>query len=998
MRTFRLLLLALLSVHPCLGNGQTLAANPYPEWSHTGAMHILTTPEGANLPASASVEGFPLLVRLHQDFFDFNQAKPKGEDIRFSSATGQPLPYQIEQWGDGQACIWVRIPVIRGDSSQQIHLHWGKADAPGASDGAAVFNETNGYLSVWHMDGTVKDSVGTLDSKDTGTSSTTGVIGGARSFPGQAGIFCGDKITGYPAGSAPHSSEAWFRAKQPNARVLAWGNEHGQGKVVMHYRSPPHVKMECYFSGADVEGETRIPTDEWAHVIHTYQKGESRLYVNGVLAGKSITASAPLAIKNPARMWIGGWYHNYDFVGDIDEVRISSVTRSEEWIRLQFENQKPFQTLHGLVVRPGNDFSLSHQKLVVDEGSSTKVTAKADGARKIYWLLKNAGQEKVVATDRLSFTFAAGRVMADTSTTLICRAVYADAIQNREVPITIREKIPEPVFTLEAPERWDGRQTIEIIPRISNLAAMEAQGAGKLVYRWSVSGLAVTKETAPGKLVLKRGHNSGPMTVRVAIGNGGAKTEQATTIIVREPANDAWERRVPGKNEKPEDFQFIPRDDQNEGTLFHTGVLAGPADTVFARLYADGKLVDTVTQKPADDLSYSLALKLKAGMIRYKIEFGSKANGIETVSHTASDVVCGDAYLIDGQSNAEATDVGRDDPAFTSEWIRSYGSMGGNPEGARLKSWAKAVVRDRNGGKAQIGYWGMELARHLVDSPKMPICIINGAVGGSRIDQHQRDLVEPADVSTIYGRLLWRVQQARLTHGIRGVLWHQGENDQGADGPTGGYGFETYQQYFIDMAAGWKKDYPNLQHQHIFQIWPKSCSMGVKGSDNRLREVQRNLQNQFSNLSVMSTLGVKPPGGCHFPIAGYAEFARLIHPLLERHHYGKVFEMPVTPANLKGAAFTTSGQDEIVLEFDQPVRWDNTLIGQFQLDGKKGQVVSGVVSGKSLRLKLAGPSRAGLITYLDSAAWSQDHLLQGENGIAALTFCEVPIRTGQPSP
>ena len=87
-----------------------------------------------------------------------------------------------------------------------------------------------------------------------------------------------------------------------------------------------------------------------------------------------------------------------------------------------------------------------------------------------------------------------------------------------------------------------------------------------------------------------------------------------------------------------------------------------------------------------------------------------------------------------------------------------------------------------------------------------------------------------------------------------------------------------------------------------------------------------------------------------------------------------------------------------MLEFDQPVRWDNTLIGQFQLDGKKGQVVSGVVSGKSLRLKLAGPSRAGLITYLDSAAWSQDHLLPGENGIAALTFCEVPIRTGQPSP
>ena len=37
--------------------------------------------------------------------------------------------------------------------------------------------------------------------------------------------------------------------------------------------------------------------------------------------------------------------------------------------------------------------------------------------------------------------------------------------------------------------------------------------------------------------------------------------------------------------------------------------------------------------------------------------------------------------------------------------------------------------------------------------------------------------------------------------GIRGVLWHQGENDQGADGPTGRYGWETYQEYFVDMSA-----------------------------------------------------------------------------------------------------------------------------------------------------------------------------------------------------
>ena len=54
-----------------------------------------------------------------------------------------------------------------------------------------------------------------------------------------------------------------------------------------------------------------------------------------------------MAIKSPARLWIGGWYNNYDFVGDIDEVRISKVARSADWMRLQYENQKPLQTLTG---------------------------------------------------------------------------------------------------------------------------------------------------------------------------------------------------------------------------------------------------------------------------------------------------------------------------------------------------------------------------------------------------------------------------------------------------------------------------------------------------------------------------------------------------------------------------------------------------------------------------------------------------------------------------
>ena len=132
-----------------LAHGQPVPAAQYQGWEHSGSIYLLTTPDGANLPATAEVQDFPVLVRLDKDWFDFKQAKDDGSDLRFSSE-GKPLAFQIEQWdaAQGAASIWVRIPKIKGNDRQKIEMHWGKADAVGESNGKAVFNESNGYLSV----------------------------------------------------------------------------------------------------------------------------------------------------------------------------------------------------------------------------------------------------------------------------------------------------------------------------------------------------------------------------------------------------------------------------------------------------------------------------------------------------------------------------------------------------------------------------------------------------------------------------------------------------------------------------------------------------------------------------------------------------------------------------------------------------------------------------------------------------------------------------------
>ena len=974
------------------------AQRGYEDWKHSGSLWLLTTPDGADLPAGTQVEQFPVLIRLHRDWFDFRQAQAHGDDLRVTSADGEPLAFEVEDWDPeaGMATVWVRVPVITGNSRQELRLHWGNSAAKSAADGRQVFADSNGYLSVCHMSGPVQDAVGALTFKDTGTTAAVGMIGPARHFGNHQGVFGGEDITHFPTGSSPHSTEAWFRADAPNGRVLAWGNEHAQGKVVMHYMSPPHVKMECYFSGADVRGESSLPLGQWVQVVHTYEKGESRVYVNGVLDGTHQTDAAPLAIKSPARLFLGGWYHHYDYQGDLDEVRISRVVRSADWIRLQYENQKPHQTLVGPLVQPGNDFAVSESALNIHEGETQTLQATAGGAQKLLWILKRGGQETVVATDRFSFEFPAGRVRETERATLTLKAIYADAVKSRDIPITIQDTIPEPQFRLQAPASWNGRTPVEVVPEILNLAALRAQGADQLRMKWTVDGVAVSRALADGRLLLRRAQGSGDLKVTALIDNGGAPVRETISIAVQEPQqDDPWVPRPVSAEEQPADNQFFPReglarDGGRQGRLVYAGILAEPADRVFVRLFADDRLVATESAVPSAEGRYSITVPLQPGLIKYRTEFGRQTGNTETVLQTAGNLVCGDAFLIIGQSNAVATDFGKEDPLQPSDWVRTYGATAGDPNGARLKLWANAVARGP-GGKSEIGYWGMELGRRLVEREQVPICLINGAVGGTRIDQHQRNSDDPTDVNTIYGRLLWRVQQAKLTHGISAILWHQGENDQGADGPTGGYGYETYRQFFIDLAASWKDDYPNIRQYCVFQIWPKSCAMGIRGSDNRLREVQRNLPRWFSHLSVMSTLGIKPPGGCHFPAEGYGEFARLIEPVLARELYDREFDQPITPPNLQRASFGNAERSEVVLEFDMPVVWSERLVSQFHLDGGTGQVVGGSAEGKTLRLRLRGPTSSPWVTYLDSANWNPDNLLYGTNGLAALTFCEVPL-------
>ena len=478
----------------------TVTVSSYQSWTYSGSLFILTDASGANLPPSVSESNFPLLIRFNASNFPFAQAASDGSDIRFSTPAGIALPYEIEHWDSvsGNAAVWVKIPTIAGNARQEVVMFWGKAGVSSESNGPAVFSSTNSYCAVLHLNGNVLDATGSISPVNGGATSSTAVIGSTAMNLSTGDITTATDITNFPSGNNPAStSQIWLRARSITnwSMPLAWGNKDAYGwntwKMQIGFWGSPTV-LPSYLScrgPAVLAGTTNLEADQWYHLVYTKSGGTASLYINGVLNATN-TSGSNMSLNNPQALSLGMAGGD----ADVDEARISSVARSADWVKLEYENQKPGQTLIGGLVPGGSDFSVSPTSVTMNENSTTTLTAQAGGAQKTYWIYINDGQETVLATDQLTLDYNVGRIDGNESATIQFKAVFADGVQTIDVPLTVLDTIPDPAFTLvPSTTTWDGRQTMTVTANVTNLAAMQTVGFANLNYNWSVNGVATIR-------------------------------------------------------------------------------------------------------------------------------------------------------------------------------------------------------------------------------------------------------------------------------------------------------------------------------------------------------------------------------------------------------------------------------------------------------------------------------------------------------------------------
>ncbi len=305
-----------------------------------------------------TLTNFPVLVALSNNvdgsgfsFEDTPFLSDEGWDLRFRDTDDvTELNYEIESWDTNAASyVWVQVPELPADGSGYIWAYWGEDDTQQAcTTNGATWSE--GYAAVWHKDDAPDDAI--ADSSVSGRhgskqgspypTETAGRVGRAQTYPGDSYIeFPSD--FGLFDGSEAFSVSHWIKASDlPTSGDWEYADTtisfRGERNLMFTFADGTTDHERLGFRGEFGSWDTPVESDQlqkntWYHITVSYNDSGFVLYQDGMQ--KDSDAGSVSVDSASEENTIGGMPSSGTdryFNGDMDEVRISSVARSADWV------------------------------------------------------------------------------------------------------------------------------------------------------------------------------------------------------------------------------------------------------------------------------------------------------------------------------------------------------------------------------------------------------------------------------------------------------------------------------------------------------------------------------------------------------------------------------------------------------------------------------------------------------------------------------------------
>ena len=351
--------LGLFTLFGCSGEGSKSSVESNPQILGSGvAWYDSDWPYRQEITIYSSItdsdlSDFPYMLKINDLTNElFANALSSGNDIIFTDADGTTLlDHEIERY-DSNNCLleaWIRIPTLSSVTHTVIYMYYGNNSIIFPSEYPPGVWGAN-YVLAYHLHDDFEDSAETSNATNFGSTDDQGAIANGQLFNGvdqyldtNWGSGAGEDLTSW-------TFSAWVKADSlPDSLgdegiihmavngFLSWGHHNG------NHRGAVTIKTTTGgWQGASFDIDLN-DINEWVYLVGTFESGSLKAYKNGTVTDENNNATGDAYTYNVVNITIGRHAYettaNHFFQGNIDEVRVSNVIRSPDWIKATYRNQ-----------------------------------------------------------------------------------------------------------------------------------------------------------------------------------------------------------------------------------------------------------------------------------------------------------------------------------------------------------------------------------------------------------------------------------------------------------------------------------------------------------------------------------------------------------------------------------------------------------------------------------------------------------------------------------
>lgn len=277
-----------------------------------------------------------------------NVQNVNGYDIVFTSdAAGQnQLSHEIGSYNPitGAATFWVAIPTLSHTTDTTLFMWYGSSAVQVSQENkAGVW--ANGYVGVWHLTSDSSDSsANEIHGSDSNVAynASAGRLGGGASFSGNSIISFGNNSLYNVADNV--SLSAWVQpARGGFEGIISRAQQNSPSGWGIYEAQNNNFNFNLFSAsgtGLNAQSDSAGVVGAWTHLEAVRANGVSSLFVNGVQQyqvglGVPDTSAADQLLLGTAYSDVSSG----NFVGSMNDVMISFVAHSADWIATEYINQ-----------------------------------------------------------------------------------------------------------------------------------------------------------------------------------------------------------------------------------------------------------------------------------------------------------------------------------------------------------------------------------------------------------------------------------------------------------------------------------------------------------------------------------------------------------------------------------------------------------------------------------------------------------------------------------